>query len=107
MIPAPSDTRRGGCRRAPESWRRPGGGPSAVAPRSPCRRTVAFYALLGFRVGNSVTTPDGTVQWVWLQTERAALMFARADEAVLPETPAALMYLCIPTRWPTLTVDVS
>lgn len=33
------------------------------------------------------------MQWVWLQTERAALIFARADEAVVPETPATLVYL--------------
>jgi hypothetical protein len=56
-------------------------------------RSVAFYAHLGFHVGNSVTAEDGRLQWVWLATASAALMFARADEPVEARAQALLLYL--------------
>jgi len=57
------------------------------------RASVAFYEVLGFAVGNSVT-PDGedVPNWVWLRAERAELMLARASAPVVPDQQAVLFY---------------
>ena len=55
-------------------------------------RSVAFYRLLGFEV-NDTFAPDGTLHWAWLESEKAALMVARADAPIEPREQAVLFYL--------------
>lgn len=56
-------------------------------------RSIAFYERLGFAVGSRHADPGGTLVWAWLQSERAHLMLARADEPVVPSQQAVLFYL--------------
>jgi len=73
-------------------------GPSPVTGLVPfalvadVERSVAFYRLLGFEV-NDTFEPDDTLQWAWLESERAALMLARAHEPIEPRRQAVLFYL--------------
>lgn len=62
-------------------------------------RSVAFYRLLGFEVGNRVP-PAGAMQWAWLYQPAAAnwkrganLMIARSSRAIQPEAQDGLFYL--------------
>ncbi len=56
--------------------------------------SVAFYRTLGFEVGNTFT-PDGESQptWVWLKSDGANLMLARASHPVIAEQQAVFFYL--------------
>lgn len=55
--------------------------------------SIAFYAKLGFEVENQVT-PDGedVPNWVWLSSEKASLMLARATAPVVAGEQAVLFY---------------
>ena len=55
-------------------------------------RSAAFYRLLGFEV-NDTFEADGTLQWAWLESEKAALMLARAEAPIEPRQQAVLFYL--------------
>ena len=56
-------------------------------------RSIAFYAKLGFTVGNQVTGDDGTLTWAWLTTPGGAqLMLARASHPVEAAEQAILFY---------------
>ncbi|HEY0414676.1 MAG TPA: VOC family protein [Allosphingosinicella sp.] len=57
------------------------------------RASIAFYETLGFVVANQVT-PDGEdcPNWVWLRSERAEMMLARASAPVVAEQQAVLFY---------------
>jgi catechol 2,3-dioxygenase-like lactoylglutathione lyase family enzyme len=62
-------------------------------------RSVAFYRLLGFEVGNKVP-PVGPPHWAWLYQPDAAnwkhganLMVARSECALNPQAQGALFYL--------------
>jgi hypothetical protein len=57
-------------------------------------RSIAFYAHLGFTVGNTFTPPDATMpSWAWLKSSGAHLMVSKASEPVIPEQQAVLFYL--------------
>src|SRR5947208_2171773 len=45
-------------------------------------RSIAFYAELGFNVGNSFTPADSEASWAWLQSGDANLMITRASHSV-------------------------
>jgi catechol 2,3-dioxygenase-like lactoylglutathione lyase family enzyme len=57
------------------------------------RTSIAFYGRLGFAVENQVT-PEGEdiPNWVWLRSERAELMLARASAPVVADEQAVLFY---------------
>ena len=62
-------------------------------------RSVAFYRLLGFDIGNFVP-PEGPMSWVWLYARHAAnwklgpnLMLTRSDCAIDVEAQRVLFYL--------------
>jgi catechol 2,3-dioxygenase-like lactoylglutathione lyase family enzyme len=62
-------------------------------------RSIAFYALLGFEVGNRVP-PTGPMQWAWLYAPRVAewrhgpnLMLTRAECAIDAAAQEVLFYL--------------
>src|SRR5438874_2438684 len=56
--------------------------------------SIAFYAKIGFTIGNAFTPPDaGEPVWVWLQCGDAQLMLAKAGEPVIAEQQAVLFYL--------------
>ena len=62
-------------------------------------RSIAFYRLLGFEVGNRVP-PVGKPHWAWLYQPNAAnwkrganLMIARSECAINAEGQAVLFYL--------------
>jgi catechol 2,3-dioxygenase-like lactoylglutathione lyase family enzyme len=56
--------------------------------------SIAFYAKLGFEVGNT-HTPDGEAEpvWAWLRTGEAHLMLARAGDPVEAGKQSVLFYL--------------
>ena len=58
------------------------------------QRSVEFYEKLGFEVGNS-HTPDGAAElhWVWLRSDAAHLMLAKASHPVDPQAQAILFYV--------------
>lgn len=57
-------------------------------------RSVEFYRLLGFEVGNTFTQEDATgPTWAWLRCGEAQLMLAAADEPVVAEQQRVLFYL--------------
>jgi hypothetical protein len=55
--------------------------------------SIAFYEHLGFRVTG--THPTGTAEpdWASLEADQAKLMLARADEPVVAQAQAVLVYL--------------
>jgi catechol 2,3-dioxygenase-like lactoylglutathione lyase family enzyme len=61
------------------------------------RRSIEFYAKLGFEVGNT-HTPEGGGEpvWAWLKSGGAHLMLAQASEPVDPDKQAVLFYLYCP-----------
>jgi Glyoxalase/Bleomycin resistance protein/Dioxygenase superfamily len=59
-------------------------------------RSIEFYALLGFEVGNTFTPKDqGAPSWAWLRAGRAHLMVTRASHPVDPAQQAVLFYLYV------------
>ncbi len=77
----------------------PSGGPTAkalvpMAHVASVPRSIVFYRLLGFEVGNT-HTPDGDAEpsWAWLHSRDAHLMVTRAGEPVVPRAQAVLFYL--------------
>jgi hypothetical protein len=57
-------------------------------------RSIAFYAKLGFEVGNTHTADGGEEPvWVWLKCGRAQLMLSKSTEPVDPGAQAVLFYL--------------
>jgi catechol 2,3-dioxygenase-like lactoylglutathione lyase family enzyme len=59
--------------------------------------SIAFYAKLGFEVGNT-HTPEGGVEpvWAWLESGGAQLMLAKASEPVDARAQAVLFYAYCP-----------
>lgn len=62
-------------------------------------RSIEFYRLLGFEVGNKVP-PAGPLQWVWLYSPKIAewrhgpnLMLARSNHSINIEVQEILFYL--------------
>jgi hypothetical protein len=55
------------------------------------QRSVEFYGLLGFTVGNSIA-PGGKLTWAWLYSGKAHLMVS-AGESVNAETQGVWLYL--------------
>ena len=66
----------------------------ALAYVADVRRSMAFYELIGFEVGNT-HTPDDEEEPVWaaLESSHAALMLSKASAPVVPEQQAVLFYL--------------
>ncbi len=57
-------------------------------------RSIAFYAQLGFEVGNTFAEEGATKPaWAWLYSDRAQLMLAAADEPVVADQQKVLFYL--------------
>lgn len=64
-------------------------------------RSVEFYKLLGFAVGNRVPR-EGRMNWAWLYSPMASdwrrgpnLMLSRSERAIDPKAPAVLFYLYV------------
>ena len=55
-------------------------------------RSVAFYELLGFEVGDTYEV-DGRLHWAALQHDHARLMLALASAPIEPHEQAVLFYL--------------
>jgi catechol 2,3-dioxygenase-like lactoylglutathione lyase family enzyme len=62
-------------------------------------RSIDFYRLLGFEVGNKVP-PEGRLHWAWLYSPNVAewrhgpnLMVTRSECAIDPEAQEVLFYL--------------
>jgi len=56
-------------------------------------RSIEFYSLLGFRVGNDFTQDGASeITWAWLESDRAQLMLAKADEPVVASQQRILFY---------------
>ena len=57
-------------------------------------RSIEFYKKLGFVEGNT-HTPEGGAEpvWVWLKSDGAHLMLAKASEPIDPQEQAVLFYL--------------
>lgn len=62
-------------------------------------RSVSFYRLLGFEIGNYVPR-EGPIHWAWLYSPNAPswkrgpnLMLTRSECAIEPETQEILFYL--------------
>ena len=62
-------------------------------------RSIAFYRMLGFEVGNRVP-PTGAIGWAWLYQPNAPnwkhganLMVTCSERAIKPEAQDALFYL--------------
>jgi len=56
------------------------------------RRSLAFYELLGFTIGDSFA-PDGEPVWAALESVSAALMLALAEEPIDAGAQGVLFYL--------------
>ena len=57
-------------------------------------RSVEFYGLLGFEVGNTFTQEGATgPAWAWLRCGQAQLMLAAADEPIVAEQQRILFYV--------------
>lgn len=63
-------------------------------------RSLAFYALLGFRVMGVERGPDGRVEWGWAQAaaaanggQPAALMFGRSSEPIVTGAQGIFFYM--------------
>jgi catechol 2,3-dioxygenase-like lactoylglutathione lyase family enzyme len=70
-----------------------------MIPVTDIERSVEFYKLLGFAVGNRVPR-DGRMNWAWLYAPAAAdwrrgpnLMFTRSQQAIDPRVRGVLFYL--------------
>jgi catechol 2,3-dioxygenase-like lactoylglutathione lyase family enzyme len=61
---------------------------------SDLERSVAFYELLGFEVGDTYEV-DGRLQWAGLQHETARLMLALAGAPIDRRRQAVLFYLYV------------
>lgn len=56
-------------------------------------RSIAFYARLGFEVGNTFAPQDATkLSWAWLQSGEAQLMLSKASQPV-PDQHSVLFYI--------------
>lgn len=58
-------------------------------------RSVRFYELLGFKVGNRMQE-GGRTNWASVESDAASLMLAVASDPVKPEQQAILFYLYCP-----------
>jgi catechol 2,3-dioxygenase-like lactoylglutathione lyase family enzyme len=72
----------------------------AMIPVTDVERSVAFYRLLGFEVGNRVP-PSGPMGWCWLYSPQAAdwkrgpnlmLTLSCSNDPVVIQEPAVLFY---------------
>ena len=56
-------------------------------------RSIAFYAHLGFEVGNTFTPQDATkLSWAWLHSGEAQFMVSTASKP-LPDQHSVLFYI--------------
>src|SRR5215204_5459654 len=70
-----------------------------MIPVMDVERSIKFYKLLGFAVGNRVPR-EGRMNWAWLYSPKASnwrrgpnLMLSRSERAIDPSVPAVLFYL--------------
>ena len=56
-------------------------------------RSLRFYAHLGFETSDKLVHPGGVMLWAFARSRAAEVMFACAEEAVVPEEQGALLYL--------------
>ena len=70
-----------------------------MLPVRDVERSVGFYSLLGFAVGNRVP-PEGRMHWVWLYAPTVRdwrrgpnLMLSRSERAIDTGGPSTLLYL--------------
>jgi hypothetical protein len=55
--------------------------------------SLAFYALLGFACDHAMRDERGRAFWASAKSDRAQIMFARADGPIVPEQQAVLFYM--------------
>ncbi|HKG47581.1 MAG TPA: VOC family protein [Pyrinomonadaceae bacterium] len=57
-------------------------------------RSIAFYGLLGFEVGNTFT-PEGETKptWAWLQSGDAQLMLAPSPDPIIASRQGVMFYV--------------
>ena len=56
--------------------------------------SIAFYARLGFEVGNAFAAEGATrPTWAWLRSGEAQLMLAAADEEIVADQQRVLFYV--------------
>lgn len=59
-----------------------------MLPVSDVPATIAFYELIGFKVGNSVTAEGATrPNWAWLYNGDAHVMINQSPEPIQQRTP--------------------
>lgn len=70
-----------------------------MIPVMDVERSIEFYKLLGFAVGNRVPR-EGRMNWAWLYSPKASnwrrgpnLMLSRSEHAIEPSVRAVLFYL--------------
>jgi catechol 2,3-dioxygenase-like lactoylglutathione lyase family enzyme len=56
----------------------------ALIPVADVDRSLAFYKLLGFTVGNSIVDDDGKTAWAWIDNGTIGLMLACAEATPAP-----------------------
>jgi catechol 2,3-dioxygenase-like lactoylglutathione lyase family enzyme len=56
-------------------------------------RTITFYELFGFAVGDRMQDDAGRTFWASLAVGEARLMFTAADAPIVPEEQAVIFYL--------------
>jgi len=58
------------------------------------QRSTAFYAHLGFELGNTFAPPDAAKPtWAWLHSAGAQLMLATATEPIIPDQQSVFFYI--------------
>ena len=56
--------------------------------------SIAFYGLLGLEVENTFSQPGhDELTWAWLQSARAQIMLAKANEPVVASQQSVLFYV--------------
>jgi hypothetical protein len=60
------------------------------------QRSIDFYRLFAMEVQNTLKSPDGTIVWAHVASDRANLMFTRASGAVTAGPRGVIFYLYAP-----------
>jgi predicted enzyme related to lactoylglutathione lyase len=58
-------------------------------------RSIEFYRLIGFEVGNTLEV-SGQLQWAWVKNGDAHLMLTRSGRLMNPDAQDVLFYLYAP-----------
>lgn len=61
-------------------------------------KSIAFYGLLGFSCNSQFSGPSGTTNWASLSSERAHIMFARAEFYPTPRASVGEVAPIVPSQ---------